>query len=571
MLDFDNLNKNDAISYLKRLDIQEKMFEFATECHRNMNGEKMRFDTFQHMIELYDDGALFKDIVIIGATQIGKTDWLIIYILAAAYCGLNIFYVLPHNKMRDKYVQEKILRPISTSPEYKKIKSEGIAGSVEQLSFGSGMIRFVSANVRSEMTSFAADIIVIDETDQIKGEGVENIELGLGRLDGSIHQFKRFVSNPTTEKGFINQWYKKSDQRVRKCPCNKCGIFNEIDWFKSVVEEIKNKEDVVVGHKIRDEDWEAGCGRDIYIKCSEIGCDGNIQRFAKEAYWEATAISEQGIVGYRMPSLISSISKVSNLWFEFRDAIGKPSKMSAFYARRLALAYSELGGKISVDTMQKCVDEEYSFHTENSCAYDKWDIIDTPDIRCAMGVDVSPSHLDVSIASIEGNKQRIQYIGKLDPEDKNALHELIERYNVDVCVIDIGPELMFVNDFQLEAKCVVWKCKYQGAGSDRSLKYNFNDLILNTDRTEALDKSYSKYKLRKIILPENFEDILEGIFEEEMKALSRITHEDPKDGKLIVTWDGSNNDHSRHSDSYRNLAGETMIDDVLDMDAIHIG
>jgi hypothetical protein len=188
-----------------------------------------------------------------------------------------------------------------------------------------------------------------------------------------------------------------------------------------------------------------------------------------------------------------------------------------------------------------------------------------------MGVDVSPSHLDVSIASVEGLKQRLQYIGKLDPEDKGALHELIERYNVDVCVIDIGPELMFVNDFQLEAKCVVWKCKYQGSGSDRSLKYNFNDLILNTDRTDALDKAYSKYKLRKIILPENFEDILEGAFEDEMIALSRITNEDPRDGKLIITWEGSDNDHSRHADSYRNLAADTMVDDVLDMDAIHIG
>lgn len=570
MLDLKNLSKEDQISYISRLDIQKKMYEFATECHRNMSGERMRFDTFQHMIELYDDIALFKDVVIVGATQIGKTDMLIIYILAAAYCGLNVFYVLPHNKMRDKYVQEKILRPISTSPEYKKIKKESVANSVEQLQFGKGMIRFVSANVRSEMTSFSADIIVIDETDQIKGEGVENIELGLGRLDGSIHQFKRFVSNPSDSKGFISQWYEKSDKRVRKCPCTKCGKFNELDWFKSVIEEIENEDGVVVSCNLRDKEWEPGCGRDVLIKCPEEGCDGNIDRFASNAFYEATAESEQGIVGYKMPSLISPLAKVSSLWFEYRDAIGKPSKMSAFYARRLAEAFSDVGHKISQNVLENCIEEDYFFTLEQNCGYHTWSLVDTPDVKCAMGIDVSPSHLDVSIAAVEGNKQRLVYIGKLDPQGDYELYDLIERYNVECAVIDIGPEKMFSNNFQETAMCDVWKCKYQGSGSDRDMKYNFNDLILNTDRTEALDKSYSKYKLKKIILPENYRDILDGTFEAEMKALSRVINED-RSGKLIVSWEGSNNDHSRHSDCYRNLAAASMLEDTLDLDSIHIG
>ena len=577
-LKIEELTLKEKLSYIKRLEIKEVAHKFATEYHRNTSGHKLRFDTFLHMVDLYDDGPLFKDIVIMGGTQIGKTDWLIVNILAAAYCGLNVFYVLPHNKMRDKYVQEKILRPIKSCPEYKEIKKQAIADSVEQMEFGKGMIKFVSANVTAEMTSFSADILVVDETDQINKASLPNLELGMGRLDGSSYQFTRLVSNPSSEDGYISDKYDKTDKRVRKCPCDKCGVYSELNWFKTVVEEIKNEDGEVINVVLRDKEWFPGIRRDIHIKCPEPGCDGNIQRFDPSAYWEPTAFSEQGIVGFHMPSIISHSTQVSKLWFEFKDARDSPAKMQAFYARRLALPYSKQGHKVSVNVLKRCADdEEYNFELHSDCAYSTYSLHDYNKNKrerdrkfSVMGVDVSPTHLDISIATVEPNYQKLIYVGKNDPDSVAVLLDLIERYYVKVATIDIGPERLFANEFQEKAPCPVWKCKYKGAGDDRDAQENYNDMIYVVDRTEALDESYSQYKQGRILLPFNFKEVIDGVWAEEMQALSRSFTEDSK-GRLKVSWTGSNEDHSRHADAYRHISYKLSQQGELTDDDIYLG
>ena len=549
------------------------MINFVTNHHRNMNGDKMVFGSeFPHMVELYDEGALGKDIVIMGASQIGKTDWLIISILAMAFSGLNVFYVLPTLEMKNKYVSEKIMKPIKVSSFYQDILNKGVAKSKEQMQFGSGIIRFVGSNVRSEMTSFSADAIVVDETDETDNN---NLHLGFSRINKSIHKIRRFVSNPTTHDGFISEWYNLSDQRVWKCPCDKCGQFSEIDWFKSIVRPIENEDGDVIDYRLRDKEWEAGCGRDIHIKCPHEDCDGNLDRRHKECHWQPTAHSEQGIVGYKMPSLIAPINDVTTLYYEFRTAKESPSKMSDFFSMRLAEPYSEVGHKIGDNVLQECASEDYQFITENDCAYAfycqedkeaaKFDLDST-----VMGVDVSPSHLDVSISVAEGKKHRLIYVGKLFP-DLDVLHDLVERYNVQVAVIDIGPEALFSSEFQDTAKCEVWRCKYQGAGDARDDKLNIKDMIYCVDRTNALDSAYKKLKLKKVILPGNYDQILDGTYVEEMQALSRVFTE-TKSGDVKCEWIGSNEDHQRHADAYRNLGVKITEDDILTgEDSIFVG
>ena len=60
-----NIPIRDQISYIKRIEIRDTMIEFATKYHVNTNGAAMRFDTFPHMTELYETGALYQDDCII--------------------------------------------------------------------------------------------------------------------------------------------------------------------------------------------------------------------------------------------------------------------------------------------------------------------------------------------------------------------------------------------------------------------------------------------------------------------------------------------------------------------------
>ena len=179
-----------------------------------------------------------------------------------------------------------------------------------------------------------------------------------------------------------------------------------------------------------------------------------------------------------------------------------------------------------------------------------------------MGVDVGAT-LDVRISKMENKgRRRLVYCGKVRATDIHELHELIERYNVEKCVIDAGPELMLALDFQMEAECDVWLCRYGGEGSDRRRAYNVGDRTLTIDRTEALDRSYSQLRTKKVILPENYRDMLDGQFSDEMCMPVRKIEEDAK-GNSKYEWT-KGKDHQRHADTYDMLANELMQDSVID-------
>jgi len=558
------LEKDELIAFINRIAINDTILDFALNYHVDAKGKKLRFNRYYHMVELYEYSMFHRDIVIMGGAQIGKSVWLLITALALAANGLNVFYVLPKSEMRDSYVQEKVQRPIAICADYQKFLKDAVSNKVQQIQFGLGLIRFVGANADGDFVSFPADALIYEETDKVKSP--ENLDLGMSRISDSIYKIKRFVSNPTGPKAFISLWFDKSDKRVYKCPCDKCGTFTELDWFKTVVKEIKDEDGNVVNRVLRDKTWEPNSPDDIKLKCPQEGCDGNIIRDHeglpedKKPYWEPTAISEQGIVGYHMPSLVSPAVSVRDLWYEYKEAVESPSKMEVFYSMRLALPYVEAGHKVSEGVLERCVQEGYKFELYPECAY--WHY--TSDVPTFMGVDVASEHFDVIISSREGDKERILYIGKHNPTNGvDFLHDLVNRYNVEYCAIDAVPETHTVKNFQKRAACEVWRMQYNNTNDAAEPTVDEEAGFIKINRTETLDRSYTKYKMRNIILPENYAEILEGTYLREMMALSRLQVE-TKNG-FRNEWQGpAESDHMRHADNYRSalvdLLGETLID-----------
>ena len=91
----EGLSKDEKIVMLKKLEIAETMRYFAEECHLNTRGEKMTFDDFMHMVDLFDYGAFHDKEVLLSGTQIGKSTLVVIYALACAACGLNVMFMFP--------------------------------------------------------------------------------------------------------------------------------------------------------------------------------------------------------------------------------------------------------------------------------------------------------------------------------------------------------------------------------------------------------------------------------------------------------------------------------------------
>jgi DNA polymerase III psi subunit len=187
-----------------------------------------------------------------------------------------------------------------------------------------------------------------------------------------------------------------------------------------------------------------------------------------------------------------------------------------------------------------------------------------------MGVDIASEHIDVIITSIEGEKERLLYVGKHNPSDGvDFLHDLVRRYNVEYCAVDAVPETHTVKRFQKTAACQVWRMQYQNTNDAAEPIIDEADGFIKINRTETLDASFTKYKLKQMILPENYTEILDGSYVKEMTALSRVQVE-TKNG-FRNEWQGpAESDHARHADNYRSALRDIIGDDTIASDCITI-
>jgi len=563
-VDFSKLNDDEMRRYLALFNLRDERIKFATKYHKNTNGQDLSFDgRFKYMREIYQ--TLAEKLVLMSGTQLGKSEWMVVDMLAASNQGLSSLMCFPKKDFAKRYVKEKVKRPLSVSPQYQAILKESLSDSVDLINFGKGMISFVSANNSEDFTSYSAHAYYVEELDQ--ADSLENVELGFARLSGSIFSFFRLVANPlTTAKGRVYDWYQKSDKRVWKCPCKKCGVFSELNWFESVIEEIKDDEDQVIGHVLRDKDWYAGCGRDIRMICP-ICKEGELDRRSEESYWEATAYSEQNITGYHMPQMISTLHDITKLYFQYKEALDDPTAMGKFYSTVLALPYTVGGNRISTNLLQRCAENNKPFIIKPDEAY----LDEVHDGPCSMGVDQNGSTLDVRISATENGRRKAVYFGKFNVENTEKLHDLIERYNVYVAVIDNEPNTVLSKAFQQRAKCDVFRTKYSTSHKQTETKYDYNKMFITVHRTVALDRGYSQLKTRKNILPSNFEVIFKGLYKNEMEALTRQTTE-MANGDLVHHWTKSRDDHARHADAYDLLGWELLNQDyLLGNDAIYTG
>ena len=211
-----NLSRQDMIKYINLIEVKERMKEFFS-IHSNTNGDPLTTRGFEHLQELNSEYVTSNSVVIAGGTQLGKTEQIVLFVLAFACSGKgkNVLFVFPNQKFKDDYVKEKIFRPLYRSEEYKPYIKDSIATSTDMLQFGGGLIKFVSANVEADMAaSFSADLVVFEELDMYDKKAMAHVPLALGRMDSSDYGYVRAVSN--TKSGAIWEWYQRTDKRVGK-------------------------------------------------------------------------------------------------------------------------------------------------------------------------------------------------------------------------------------------------------------------------------------------------------------------------------------------------------------------
>mgnify|MGYP002622366374 CR=1 FL=1 len=554
---FDPQESDDVVRRVAKLyDMRETRKYFAEDCHVNSHGEPMDFSKFPHIRELYN--TVDPVIVLQGSVQSFKTEWGIIDHFSAAYCGLAVFFVLPKFEMRNTFVQNRVDRCIQEVDTYKQLVGSASFDNMAMKGFGKGVIKYVGSNVLADFREFPADIIYVEEVDDCS---MENIKYAVDRTRASHYQFRRYLGNPKIAGEGINKYFQESDQREWYVPCTQCGEHSPMDSFPTLAKALHDRHGNVINYRLSDEEWEVGCGRDIYCKCPKCG-DGNLDRSSQDGKW-VRENPESNITGYHFSMLCSLINTVAGMWDRFKEALNDPTSLQHFFNSDLGLPFSPEGNKITSAVLDRCVEKDYNLVIHPDRAFIQDDCHPGP---CSMGIDVG-ANFDVRISYLEPRGvRRMVFVGKLRSLDE--AHELIDRYHVEKCVIDSMPETTLAHDFQFSASCDVWTCRYHvKEGGDQKISYDGINRRVLVDRTALLDRSYAAIRGKKSIFPENYSSICKGQFTEEMTGPVRQLVKDAK-GNPRYEWTKCR-DHQRHADGYDFLAAQMMMDATID--TIHVG
>lgn len=531
------------------MDIKRARLMFATKYHRNTNDHPMDFSQCHYMKGLYE--SLAPEIVVLGGTQVMKSEWLLIDHLATAYCGYSVFFVLRNHDAKDTYVQNRINKVLEAVPFYRQVMKDSTFDRLDIKKFGKGQIKYVGSGIEADFREYPAAAMFVDELNDCNWS---NVRFGFSRMDGNVYKFKRFVSNSKTKEHPAEQLLQESTNQDWQVPCVGCGKTHRLDWFETVVNAIEDAEGNVVDYTLKDREWRPGCGRDIVCVCPR--CGGALDRLSPSGLW-IPKNPDAKMEGFHVPSLCSSIASVSELWKEFQMGINNPHEMQLFFTRRLAVPYSTVGSKVTGSVMDKCKGN-YNMILRPDRAFISGDSCEGP---CTMGVDVGSEKLDVRISKmLNGNKRQAVFIGKIDTKNIDELNDLIARYHVEKVVIDIQPEQALVTQFQETCEADVWLVKLGRKDQTKTENVNWNRKIISHDRTEVLDRTYAQLQSGKNILPDNYADIFGGNYISEMSSPIREMHLD-KDGNPIFIWESDGKDHQRFADAYDYLAMRLLNED----------
>lgn len=492
---------------------------YAINHHRNIRGEKMRFDDKPYLIALFFDP--HPKITVMSCVQVGKTEWLMV---AAFYfageMGLQVMYTLPDEVLRNTVVANRIDTVIKKSPYYAaQVRREGGQHGADNRGlkhFGKGAIFFAGSNSTATFIEKPLDVILADELDKFD---MAKYEMADDRLSASPHKIKYEVGNPTVDSWGIAQRYRESDHREWHIKCEACGESQPLDWFENVVRQTGDK---TADYRLIDTEWHEGLKRDVHVYCRR--CVKPVNRLAV-GEWVAK-YPGRSVHGYHLHKLMAPTSSMREMWEKFRKALSDDTKLQIFYNSDLGLPFAGKGSKLTDDLL-------------NSCRADYLMPVEAD--PCVIGVDVG-KRLHVVIRQImAGERLRLVFAGTVP--DFSDLDKLMERFHTVSIAIDSMPETRSVQEFISKHPHKAWMVRYQHKITD--MTKDEDNRVLAIDRTQAMDRVMSFFRRKALLLPRNAQSLDRGDYYRLLKVPTRIYNVE----KNVFEWLGDP-DHYFHAEVY---------------------
>lgn len=404
--------------------------------------------------------------------------------------------------------------------------SDGVQ-KIELKKIGKGHIYFRGSQNEKQIISIDADAIFLDERDRFLPASVPFIDK---RTLASSLRWRRELSTPTKPGFGIHAAYLESDQRVWQVCCPKCGLWQEINFFKNI------------DHKT------------FEIHCAKEDCDGQLERLSPGRWHALRPEKSNECHGYKVSGLYNPRRSVKEIVDDYYKALNNSiSDLEQFYNQTLGEPFSVDGQKLSPEDIDGCK-ADYSMPVQIK--------------GCYAGADVgSVINMVVSYPYSNG-KARIVWTGTVNhffgPSD--SVESVIEKFDIKLLVIDKFPEQRKVAELVEKFPGRVYAATYPTKNFTIDQYIMWDDVVkeVKLDRTISLDYLVNDIQNKKTELPANISMV--DNFYEQMCSSVRITIKNERTGAVLAKWVEEKADHYFHAANYDRIArtkahvGQALVD-----------
>ena len=281
-----------------------------------------------------------REVVVMSAAQIGKTDAFILNVMAyyMDYAPAPIMCMQPTLDMGQTLSKDRISPMLRDTPRLKRlvdVKSRFAGNTVMKKNFIGGHITIVGANSPSSLASRPIKVLLADEIDRYpKSAGTEGDPLNLAKKrQTTFWDCKTVMVSTPTIKGDsrIEDAFNLSTQEEWNIPCPECGAYQPLVW-----ENVKFDPD----------DLDKG----IDYVCCECGCVANEYRWKAQEIKGKYVAANPGAAtkGFHLNTLASTFvgwDEVVRKFLEAKEALdhGNPEEMKVWVNTELGQTWEERG------------------------------------------------------------------------------------------------------------------------------------------------------------------------------------------------------------------------------------
>jgi hypothetical protein len=462
--------------------------------------------------------------------------------------GLNVLYVFSTLEAMRKFSKERFTELLGESERLANLFTK--YNDVTYKQAGESILALIGGKSTASMKSFAADSLILDEYDEILKT---IIAMAYKRLKNSDLKLKLRLSTPTFPNVGIDAAYLESDQNVWEVQCEKCGDWNELDFFRDVYAD-GEPYDVW-------KDWEKEQLATALMHVACPSCHEEINTFGP-GRWTPRRPEIKRVRGYYIPPL--SCGKVDLNELAVNAVSVEPEEVQEFFRSDLGLAYEPKGARITDEMLKQLSVELPGGRLPEGV---KW-------TNTTMGIDPG-AIFRVRISSTGPDGKRIVRLMKMLRSTKEKTvweqcSELMTQYNVRNCVIDMQPELNAAAEWAAKHKGRVLRAYYPTTATalkgrlfrrpseepddaDTAEEQEANTVQVN--RTMAMDMVYNNIALLREYWPASIHN--DPNVAREMKAPIRVLVKD-KEGKERATWVHTQRDDYFHTCVYDVIAQHTL-------------